>query len=450
MSYERYREYKDSGIEWLGEVPAHWHVHKLKFLADYITRGDSPTYVDESNVKVVNQACVQYDGLALDRVRYNINVDISAFKGKLLRQDILINSTGTGTLGRVALFDIDADNYMADGHVTIIRDTVQRLVPKYVYYYLRPRQEWITAYASDGATNQIELNREKLRNILLPVPPLPEQHAIAAFLDNETARIDGLIAKQEQMISLLQEKRKALISNAVTRGINPDAPMKDSGVARLGMVPEHWEVKRLSKEAVQITNGYVGPTRDILVEEGVRYIQSLHVKNGSIRFDKPYFVRQEWSNQHQRTILREGDLLIVQTGAIGQCCAVPQEFAGSNCHALIIARFTEAITGFFMAAFFQSSYGENALLSTQTGALHPHLETSNVRDIHVLVPPLHEQQQILDCIAHETFVIDILVDKASTAINLLKEHRTSLISAAVTGKIDVRRFGEREPHDQAS
>ena len=125
-----------------------------------------------------------------------------------------------------------------------------------------------------------------IENLKLPATPPEEQRIISAFLDHETAKIDQLVAKQERLIELLKEKRQAVISHAVTKGLNPDAPMKDSGVEWLGEVPEHWRMLRISNITTKITNGYVGPTRDILVEEGVPYLQSLHIKNGKILFER--------------------------------------------------------------------------------------------------------------------------------------------------------------------
>jgi type I restriction enzyme S subunit len=247
------------------------------------------------------------------------------------------------------------------------------------------------------------------------------------------------VAKKKRLIELLLEKRAALITQAVTKGLDPLAPMTDSGVEWLGQISAHWEVRRIAMAVQKITNGFVGPTRDILVDEGVRYLQSLHIKNGQIVFDKPYFVTEEWSKTHAKSILHEGDVLLVQTGDIGQCCTVPREFEGCNCHALIILQLKKGFgSGSYLSAFLRSDYGLNSLLLAQTGALHPHLECGKVREIKVVLPPPGEQLEIMTFLDHETAKLDALIAKVHEGIERLKEYRTALISAAVTGKIDVR------------
>ena len=169
------------------------------------------------------------------------------------------------------------------------------------------------------------LSREKAYQALSLLPPLKIQRKIVRFLDEKTSRIDGLIEKKRELLDRLAEKRQALITRAVTKGLNPDALMKPSGVDWLGDIPAHWDVIALNKVTAKITNGYVGPTRDIFVPEGVRYIQSLHIKGNRILFMDDYFVTNDWSNKHAKSVLAVGDVLIVQTGDIGQVAHVTEE-----------------------------------------------------------------------------------------------------------------------------
>jgi type I restriction enzyme S subunit len=280
-----------------------------------------------------------------------------------------------------------------------------------------------------------------MRNILLGMPSFEEQTAISSFLDRETAKIDELIAEQRRLMELLKEKRQAVISHAVTRGLNPDAPLKPSGIEWLGDVPEHWEVRSISSISTKVTNGFVGPTRDILVDEGVRYLQSLHIKRNKVVFNVPYFVREDWSNDHAKSILEAGDVLIVQTGDIGQVAVVPEEFAGCNCHALIIvAPLRSTVSGEWLSWVLNSTYGNSSLMAIQTGALHPHLNCGNVKLLQVPIPPLNEQAELVSSLEATTAQFDALTAEAQRAIDLLQERRTALISAAVTGQIDVRQL----------
>jgi type I restriction enzyme S subunit len=313
----------------------------------------------------------------------------------------------------------------------------EKIVTGYLYWaapLLVPRNAQENIYGAPL------LSRERIATATMLGPPVDEQRAIANFLDRETKRIDELVAKKERLIALLQERRGALVARAVTKGFDSRVPIKPSGVKWVGSVPAHWIIRRIAMAAVKITNGYVGPTREIFVDEGIRYLQSLHVKNGQIDFErKPYFVSPTWSHEHKKSVLLEGDVLVVQTGDIGQVATVPKEFEGSNCHALIIIRLDKRIgLGEWLSEALQSDYGRQALLCSQTGALHPHLECGHVREIQVAFPPLSEQASILRELKKETQHIDALISKVREAIARLIELRISLISAAVTGMIDVR------------
>ena len=174
------------------------------------------------------------------------------------------------------------------------------------------------------------------------------------------------------------------------------------------------------------------------MDDGVRYLQSLHIKSNRIVFARPYYVEYEWSVGHSKSILAADDVLIVQTGDIGQVAVVPEEFAGANCHALIIVSpRRDRLFGAFLAQFLSSTFGFDELKRIQTGALHPHLNCGLVRDVRFPSPPMQEQVAIVDFLNAEITKIDRMIDKVRTAIERLLEYRSALITAAVTGKIDV-------------
>ena len=309
----------------------------------------------------------------------------------------------------------------------------------YLLYIIQGCQrQLLLAWRKAGATVE-SLESEYFKNFTVPVPPIDRQHSICDFLDRKTAQIDDLIAKKQRLIDLLQEKRQALISHAVTKGLNPDAPMKDSGIEWLGEVPAHWQVRRIASVSDKITNGYVGPTRGLFVDDGVTYLQSLHIKDNGIVFTPEYFVTHRWSSEHGKSILREGDVLVVQTGDIGQVAVVPTDYEGANCHALIIiaARQNEC-HGPFLSWVLNSNYGFHSLKSIQTGALHPHLNCTFVREIKVPLPPENEQDAIVNVVRTEVHRTSSTTDALKRQIAKLYEYRQTLISAAVTGKIDVR------------
>ncbi|HEX5744601.1 MAG TPA: restriction endonuclease subunit S [Archangium sp.] len=447
MSFPRYPQYKDSGVEWLGEVPAHWTVVELKHIADVNTgmakgkdhAGRSTIAVPYLRVANVQNGYLDLDDVALMEIPV---ADLARYS--LKPGDVLMNEGGDfDKLGRGCVWNGQIDPCITQNHVFAVRPRGVRSEwlsaitgSGYAQFYFKTRAKQSTNLASISSTNLMELP--------VVLPPPEEQTAIVTFLERETAKIDALVAEQQRLIVLLKEKRQAIISHAVTQGLSPNVPKKPSNVEWLGEVPAHWKIRRVSSLSTKITNGYVGPTRDIFVDDGIRYLQSLHIKDNKIRFDVPYFVSAEWSRQHSKSILEAGDVLVVQTGDIGQAAVVTDEFAGCNCHALIIVSpVREVVEGAWIALVMKAEYGLQSLLSIQTGALHPHLNCGDVKDVSIPLPPLVEQRQIIEKVGEQTRSLDALILEAERAIELLQERRAALISAAVTGQIDVRAIANR-------
>lgn len=442
MSFPRYPAYKDSGVEWLGVVPSHWTVKRLRRVVQLNPSKSEAAEVPRSaEVTFLPMEAIGEDGsLALDRIR---PIDeLESGYTYFAEDDVAIAKitpcfeNGKGAVMR----GLQGGLGFGTTELIVARPLPQHLDATYLHRIFTSRPFMQQGEASMyGAGGQKRVPDDFVRDFAIALPPIDEQVVINAFLDRETAKIDALVAEQERLIELLKEKRQAVITHAVTKGLDPSVPMKDSGVEWLGEVPAHWEVRSISSISTKITNGYVGPTRDILVDDGVRYLQSLHIKGNRILFDQPYFVREQWSLEHSKSILEAGDVLIVQTGDIGQVAVVTPEFAGCNCHALIIVSpIREVLSGDWLASLLNSDYGFHSLLSIQTGALHPHLNCGNVKFLFVPVPPREEQAAIQRHITTSTEKFDGLISVAETAVELLRERRTALISAAVTGQIDVR------------
>lgn len=440
--YKPYPAYKDSGVEWLGRVPEHWHVARMRYVATLnppVRRDllDDP----EQEVSFLPMEAIGEDG-SLNLEQNRPVADVRSGYSYFENGDVAFAKVtpcfenGKGAL----MLGLQYAVGFGTTELTVLRPNPAVADACYINYIVQASSfRAFGAGAMTGAGGLKRVPDEFTRNFPVSLPDLNEQRLIASKLDRETARIDALVEKKTRFIELLREKRQALITHAVTKGLDPNVKMKDSGVEWLGDVPEGWEVRSVSSISTKITNGYVGPTRDILVEDGVRYLQSLHIKDNQIKFDVPYFVSEEWSNKHRKSILEAGDVLIVQTGDIGQVTVVTDEFVGCNCHALIIVSPERGIiSGKWISWVFNSGYGYHVLLSIQTGAMHPHLNCGKVKDVLLPVPPLSEQHSIIRRIEHEELRVNALVSKTEHSITLLKERRSALITAAVTGQIDLR------------
>jgi type I restriction enzyme S subunit len=446
MTFPAYSAYKDSGVDWLGVVPKHWGVKPLRYLGRFrkgltITKGD----LTDGGIP-----CLNY-GEVHSLYPFEVNQDVDPLRSVpaeyletdpsacVKHGDFVFADTSEDLDGVGNFTHVSGVEPLFAGYHTIIYSINSEVSSRFLAYCLESFAFRTQLRMGVKGVKVFSITQEILRGGIAWLPIMAEQTQIARFLDHETARIDALIEEQQRLIELLKEKRQSVISHAVTKGLDPTVPMKDSGVEWLGEVPAHWEVRKLSTITNKITNGFVGPTRDILVDEGVRYLQSLHIKGNRIKFDVPYYVREAWSLDHKKSILESGDVLIVQTGDIGQVAVVTDEFAGCNCHALIVCSPVRgSISGEWLSWVLNTNYGRQSLLSIQTGALHPHLNCGNVKDLYIPVPPVAEQEDICRFVEGSLGCFDSLISESESAGLLLRERRSALISAAVTGKIDVR------------
>jgi type I restriction enzyme, S subunit len=448
VSFPRYPEYKPSGVEWLGDIPTEWNVRRLRFVAKLNpSKNEVALLPRDTEVSFIPMEAVGDNG-TIDLRRTGTIGEVENGYTYFRDGDVVVAKitpcfeNGKGAVVRGLLAGIG----FGTTELTVARPLLRQSSAEYLHWVFTSAPfRTFGAASMYGAGGQKRIPDDFFRDFAIALPALHEQIIIAVFLSRETAKIDALIAEQGKLVALLKEKRRAVISHAVTKGLNPYTPTKPSGVQWLGDVPAHWGVLRISSLSTKITNGFVGPTRDVLADDGVRYLQSLHIKGNRILFDSPYFVRLEWSNAHRKSVLEAGDVLIVQTGDIGQVAVVTSEFAGCNCHALIIVSpLRKMIVGEWLSWTLNSEYGLHSLLSIQTGALHPHLNCGDVKDLPVPVPPMDEQLDIIEFIRSSIARFDDLVFEAERTVSLLKERRSALISAAVTGQIDVREVAPTE------
>jgi type I restriction enzyme S subunit len=437
----QYDEYEDPEVEWLDEAPAHWETARFRFLLE---TSPSKTEVrdlpDTTEVSFVPMESVKENG-GLDLGETKEIEEVIDGYTYFRDGDVLVAKITPCFENRKGALTSDLTNGIGFGttELHVLRPGPD-LDERFLYYVTMSHPfRKIGESTMYGAGGQKRVSNDFVENLRWAIPSPSEQDAIATFLDRETGRIDALIEKKERLIDLLEEKRTALISRVVTEGLDRDVEMQDSGVEWLGQIPAGWEVVKLNHVTNEITNGYVGATSDILRDDGVRYLQSTHIKDGDIVFDHdPYYVEKEWSEARAKSVLEKGWVLIVQTGDVGQCAAVTEEFVGANCHALIIAKPRSHLNGFWLSYFLRSEIGQALMLSTQTGATLKHLGCTEIKDMNILLPPLDEQQEIVEYLDEQETRIDALVEKVEEAIGRLKEYRAALISAAVIGQIDVR------------
>ncbi len=435
MSFRPYEAYKDSGIEWIGEIPTHWEVRKLKHLADIrLSNIDKHSVEGQQTVSLCNYIDVyknQRITSAIDFMQATASVE-QIKRLTVLRDDVLItkDSEDPSDIGVPALIVEDIPALVCGYHLAIIRPTesiggfLQYLfISNFVRSFFEVEATGMTRYA---------LGKYSIENLIFAVPDFQEQHDIAAFLDRETGKIDDLITEQRTLINLLKEKRQVIISHAVTKGLNSDVPMKDSGIEWLGKVPKYWGIKKIKHlfEIKKRISGDVGYEVLSITQQGIK-VKDTESGDGQLSMDysKYQFVEiGDFAMNHMDLLTGYVDISCLY-GVTSPDYRVFSVKDGSACHGKYYLYLFQM--GYKNKIFFAFGQG-----SSQLGRWR--FPTEQFNNFWFPFPGIEEQVEITDFLDRETGKIDALVAEAEAAITLLQERRTALISAAVTGKIDVR------------
>ncbi|MFN3810552.1 MAG: restriction endonuclease subunit S [Roseateles asaccharophilus] len=440
MSLPRYPEYRDSGTAWLGRVPAHWERSKLKYVATFSGGGtpnrDVPEYwngdipwVSPKDMKAESiqgaEECITESGL-------------SNSTANLIEPGHVLMVVRSGILKHTIPVAINRVPVALNQDMKAISMDRTRCEPAFFARWVQGlNDDLLLAWAKQGATVE-SIEQAYLADTSLPLPPISEQRDICRFLDHETAKIDALIAEQEKLIALLAEKRQATISHAVTRGLNPDAPMKDSGVPWLGEVPAHWEVLRV-KDVARLESGHT-PSKQV-----AEYWEDCDIPWVSLN-DSKWLAANDYISEtavkinhlglenSSARMLPPGAVVFTRDATIGLAAITTLSMAVSQ----------------HLIAWCPSARIKSEYLLRVFNAMKPHLDahtfgatikTIGMADVKKLVtplPPLAEQAAIAEYLERSLGLIDASCATAERAVELLRERRAALIAAAVTGQIDVR------------
>ena len=446
-SYRPYPAYRDSGVMWLGEIPGHWEVRKLRHVTSLIVSNvDKNSSADEYPVRLCNYTDVYNHEVisdGLDFMRATATADeIDRFQVRIGDVVITKDSETWIDIGVPALAQYEAPDFLCGYHLAIVRPRNVTLIGAFL---LREFQSQIMATQLHVAANGITrygLSHQDIKEMLLLVPPLPEQRAISAFLDRETAKLDALIAKKERLLALLAEKRAALISHAVTKGLDPSVPMRDSGVAWLGEIPAHWEVLPV-KRVARIRYGLGQPPAE--ASNGLPLIRATNINSGRVTSTGMMHVDLYDVPLGRQATLRAGDIIVVRSGAYtGDSAIIPQEYEGSLAGYDLVVSITKGFSPFYAWQLLSGEVRDLQISFERLRAAQPHLNAEQLAEVLVTVPTATEEQLIAAYLDQETAKLDALSAKVSAAIEKLREYRAALIAAAVTGKIDVREAAVHE------
>lgn len=431
----RYEKYKDSGIAWIGEIPKHWRIGRIKRLGRVLT-GTTPStsiekYFDCEDISWYTPTDFSDENIYLNNSNRHLSQTVLDEKIVQLYPPKCVLLIGIGgTLGRIGYA---VDRCYSNQQINAIVFN-SGAIPLYYAYSLQPIKAYIWSNANT-ATMPI-LNQSATKNLFVAIPPTTEQEQIAKYLDWKCGEVDRIVEVRERQIKLLGELRTSVISRAVTRGLNPNAPLKDSGIDWIGQIPEHWEVRKISRIFSKIGSGTTPKSgnEDYYAENGENWLQTGDLNDSYINYTSKKITIKALDD-HSLRFYPEGSIVMAMYGAtIGKlgllniktttnqaCCVMT---GNKVCH---------------------SKYGFNTLLAARThiltlayGGGQPNISQDTIKTIKLPVPTIDEQQQIAEYLDKKTAEIDSTIDKFKVQIDKLKEYRQALIIEVVTGKIDVR------------
>jgi len=425
--YKRYERYKDSGIEWIGEIPEHWGIIKLKFLSTIFKGKNLKELTDEWREEILPYLSMEYlrnSGDTLTLYAYPEKNLVTVNNG-----DILI------------LWDGSNAGEILEGKNGILSSTMAKIVPnnivtRYLYWFLKGIEKFFKGNTVGMGIPHV--NGEILKNHLVLLPNLEEQNSIANFLDQKTAEIDSLIADKKKLIELLQEKRQAIITEAVTKGLNPNVKMKDSGIEWIGEIPEHWEIKPLKRIFKIVNGGTPSSSEESYWNGDITWIKPNDLSNLTEIYikDSERKITKDGLHNCSAKIVPKGSIVISTRAPIGYVAIAGVDLCtNQGCKSLVA--INKVNPKYFYYWISSISFYLNVL---GQGTTFMELSNNNLSMVELLIPLLSEQEKIASFLDQKTAEIDDLIFDINTQIQKLKEYRQSLISEAVTGKIDVRDY----------
>ncbi len=434
---QRYDTYKPSGVKWLGEIPSHWEVIKTSHLFTHIGSGTTPKsgseeYYTEDGIPFLQTGDLN-DGFIVDTSK---KITEKAFRDTNLTiylQGSLVIAMYGATIGKLGILGIDTTVNQA----CCVLPKSPKVETRYAFYaYLAAKNDLIFQSKGGGQPN---ISQDTIKNERIPVPSRAEQTAIANYLDTATAKIDAAIAQQQKMIDLLNERKQIIINRAVTRGLNPNARMKDSGVEWIGEVPEHWEVRKVKSITSKVGSG-VTPRGggETYVDKGVMFLRSQNIYFEGFKLDDVAFITDDVDASMSNTRVKEGDVLFnITGGSIGRCCYVPKGFPKANVNQHVSIVRPHNFSTEYLYYLLRSPMSQMQVDLQQTGGNREGLSAFALKNFVFPIPPKTEQEKIIVYLNDVDLKLEQTIQNCQNQISLLQERKQIIINEVVTGKVKV-------------
>lgn len=437
-----YDFYKDSGIEWIGKIPSHWKRAILKRYCKVTDGSHFSPKTQETGFPYVSVKDIGFNKIDLvncKRISEREFDDLVKNGCKPSEGDVLL--TKDGTIGRAAVVTSDLEPFVVLSSLGILTPK-EGINPNFLYFFLVSGANVDQMFSFIHGSALTRLTIEKIQNLNISIPSLQEQSVIASYLDQKTSEIDELIADKKRLLELYEEEKTAVINHAVTKGLDPNSPMKDSGIDWLGEIPEHWEVKKLKMIVTKVGSG-VTPSggSSVYLKEGIPLLRSQNIHFNGLKLEDVAYISEEIDQGMSNSRIIEDDILLNITGAsIGRCFYVPKGFGKGNVnqHVCIIRPILSVIHPIYLYFLIRSSMGQVQIDLQQTGANREGLNFEQLKNFTLPIPKsISEQETIVEGLRKYISKIDVNISKTEKLIDLLTEYRTALISEVVTGKVKV-------------
>ncbi len=445
-----YRDYHDSGVPWLGEVPEQWDVRRLRNAAEMrVSNVDKHTKDDEQPVRLCNYVDVYKNDRIRERMAFMrataTSEEIERFR--LETGDVLItkDSETWNDIGVPALVEERADDLICGYHLALLRPFHDRLSGDYLFRALQSTAVSYQFHVEANGVTRYGLSHAAIKSIWLPLPPLPEQAAIVRFLDHADRRIRRYIRAKQKLIKLLEEQKQAIIHRAVTRGLDPNVRLKPSGVEWLGDVPEHWEVASVGELCRYLSYGFTNPMP--AADWGPFMLTANDIGDGVVSYESARRTTQDAFDhlltKKSRPML--GDVLVTKDGTLGRVAVADGRPACINQSIALLRVDAVRMLPEFLSFVLRGPLYQERMIQDAGGSTIKHIYITRLAKMKIASPGRNEQSEILANLSNDLRRVKIAKDRAEREIFLLREYRTRLIADVVTGKLDVREAAARLP-----
>ena len=437
MQMKPYPKYKDSGIEWIGEIPEGWESRRLRFNCKVNPTEQIGVSNKKTKVTFLPMDRVSVDG-EYDRESEAEYCEVSTGYTYFTNRDVLIAKiTPCFENGKGCYVDNLTNNIGFGTTEFHVLRSHNNMNPEFILYFSRSHLFRIIGEAfMQGAAGQKRISTDFTKDFRMPTPPKPEQREIATFLDKKTSEINDLIAKNKELIELEKEKRVALINHAVTKGLDTNVKLKDSGVEWIGEIPEDWGIRKFSHISKRISVGFVGSIEKHYTDEtGIPLLKTGNIGNGEVLLNKLSYVTKEFHYANVKSQLIPGDIIIARHGESGKSAVIAKMLKHANCLNIVLLKVGSKMYGKYYSYLMNAHIFLEHLQAIQGGSVQGVINTEDISQMKVIFLPKPEQEAIVEYLDKHTANIDKTINKN---IEILEEYKQSLIHHVVTGKVDVR------------